>query len=229
MNTAPANQPGIREQHLLRKRDNPLFDAPYNRIGNEDLMRARLEDGMEKDDFMITLQTLVQRAVELEPNAPSETVLELKEQLDQCYQQACALPGDQQTVKQALQKLLAIIMRAMRAGAGNDAFAQQQLREEEIARQAHFALQELPLVAALTHAYSPIAEQELIPTLLSEPDDSLAATLVIFDENQLAAICHDATAYLQLRDPGRAWTDAWRRLGLIETHYRDIQPGSSAN
>lgn len=229
MTTLPNDRPGIREQHLLRKQNNPLFDAPHNRVSNEQLVRARLEDGMERDDFMIAFQALVQRAIDLEPNAPSETILAIKEQLDQFYQRSCGLPGDQEQIKQALKKLLGVIMNAVRAGAGNDVFAQQQLQEEEIARQAHFALQELPLVAALMHADSPIAAQELIPTLLSEADETLAAALVIFDETQLATICHDAAAYLQQRDPDKHWTDAWRRLALIEARYRDIQPQSSAN
>lgn len=227
MNHPGQHRPGIREQHLLRKQANPLFgDAP---VSKEDLARARLADGMEQDDFMVIFQTLVRQAVELEPNTPTETVLELKEQLDRCYQQACALPGDMQQVKQAIRKLQGVIMQAMQRGAGNDAFAQQQLQEEEIARQAHFELQELPLVAALTHADSPIAATELIPSLLSEADDSLQRSLVIFDETQLASICHEARAFLQQHDPDSEFEDAWRRLELIESHYRALQPGSVAS
>ena len=229
MSTVPVNRPGVRETHLLRKRDNPLFDESRRAVRNEDLAQARLEDGLELDRFMEQFRSLVQKAVDLEPNTPSETVLEIKEALDQGYQQACALPGDQGKIKDAIKALVATIMRAVRAGAGNDSFAQQQLVEEEIAREAHYALQELPLVSALTHPDSPVAEDELVPTLLSEADDSLATALGIFDENQVAAIYNDASAFLKRQDPEKTLTDAWRRLGLIEDYFRAMQPATPAN
>ncbi|MDT8388809.1 MAG: hypothetical protein RQ736_15005 [Thiogranum sp.] len=229
MNTVPTNRPGIREQHLLRKRDNPLFGEPHNQVSNEDLMTARLEDGVERDNFLTGIQSLIQQCIDLEPNTPSEDILQLKERLDQSYQQACALPGDQEQIKQALKRLVDVIMKAMQVGAGNDAFAQQQLQEEMIARQAHFELQELPLVAALTHADSPVGAQDLIPTLLSEPDDSLVPALIIFDDSQLAAISHQAEEFLQQRDPDKAWIDAWRKLALIQTAWRSRQPPSAIN
>jgi hypothetical protein len=229
MRKAIDTRPGVREAHLLRKRDNPLFSRAAREISNEELASARMEDGMEMDRFIQEFQALVQRAVALEPNTPSETILELKEELDRGYQQACALPGDQSAVKQAIRKLLGVIMRAVRSGIGNDAYAAQQLDEEDMARQAHFELQELPLVAALTHPESPVAADELIPSLLSEDDASLERCLILFDEQQLAEICHDAAQYLQRIDPDRQLGDAWRRLDLIRGHYGAGGADSPAN
>jgi len=120
-------------------------------------------------------------------------------------------------------------MRAVRGGIGNDAYAANQLEEETLAREAHFALQELPLVAALTHAESPVAADELIPSLLSEPDDSLSRSLVLFDEQQLATLCHEAGRWLEQVDPERAQTDAWRRLALLQAYYSQLKPQSDAN
>jgi hypothetical protein len=229
---ASIESPGIREQHLLRRRNNPLFAEDRRLISDEELVRARMDDGIEKDNFTVSFQTLVRRAVELQSNAPSETVLEIKEELDRCYQQACALPGDTGQIRQAIRRLVAVIMQAVSRGAGNDVLAQQQLREEEIARTAHFELQEIPLVAALTHTDSPIREDELIPSLLSEPEATLRPALQIFDDAQLAALLHDATAWLGERDPQRQLQDAWQRLETIETAFRDgtphSQPGRTA-
>jgi len=218
------HRPGIREQHLLRKMNNPLFGEPRNRIGKDDLAQARLEDGVEKDRFLAAFQALIQKAADLQPNTPSETILEIKEELDRSYQQACALPGDMTSVKQSITRLIDLIMHAIRAGTGNDVHAQQQLIEEDIARKAHYGIAGNPLVAALMHPNPPVAADELIPTLLSEAGDSLAATLTLFDEQQLAAICHDAGEFLARHDPQRRLTDAWIRLRLIEDHYRRLQP-----
>ncbi len=222
-------RPGVREAHLLRKKDNPLFPPASRDVSNEALAGARLDDGQDLDRFMQSFQTLVQRAVALPPNAPSETVLEIKEQLDHSYQMACALPGDQSHIKQAIGKLLVVIMNAVRAGIGEDAYAARQLEEEVLAREAHFALQELPLVAALTHADSPIAEDELVPSLLSEEDARLERTLALFDAEQLDLLCRDARQWLQRADPERELDDAWRRLALIQAHYQRVRIQSDVN
>ena len=227
MNRSLTGNPGIRERHLLRRKHNPLFDEKQSAVSNEDLARARLDDGLEMDRFMNDFQLLVQKAVDLKPNTPSETILEIKQELDRSYQQICALPGDQEHIKSAIKKLLVHIMQAIRAGAGNDAYVKQQLDDEETARKLHFELQELPLVAALTHPHSPIAEDELIPSLLSEPAETLMPSLQLFDENQIAAILSGAEALLKQRDPQRALADAWRGLELIETCYHDMQPDSA--
>ncbi len=222
MNRSLEGNSGIRERHLLRRKHNPLFNEKQSDISNEDLARARLDDGVEMDGFMNDFQLLVQKAVDLKPNTPSETILEIKQELDRSYQQACTLPGDQQQIKNGIKKLLAHIMQAIRAGAGDDAYARQQLDDEETARTLHFELQELPLVAALTHPHSPIAEDELIPSLLSEPAETLVQTLQLFDENQIVSILSGAEALLKQRDPQRALVDAWQGLKLIETCYHDI-------
>ena len=220
---------GIREQHLLRKKDNPLFEASERDVSNEVLATARMEDGVEMDAFMSEFQTLVQRAAALEANTPSETILEIKEQLDRSYQQCCALPGDQAAVKAAIRKLIETIMRAVESGIGNDAYAQRKLEEEVLARELHFKLQELPLVAALTAENSPIAEKELVPSLLSEPAETLALTLQLFDESQLAAIFNEASTFMENKDPERKLMDAWLRLQLIERTWQAMPAGTTAN
>ncbi len=229
MNPQSENRPGVRESHLLRKRNNPLFSDEARSVSNESLAAARMADGVEMDQFVQEFQTLVQRVVDLEPNTPSETILEIKEQLDHSYQRVCALPGDQSAIKKAIRQLIDVIMKAVRNGIGNDAYAERQLEEDMIARDAHFELQELPLAAALTHAESPISEEEFVPSLLSEDDDSLERCLLLFDENQLAAICNDSEVYLAKVDPDKKLVDGWRRLALIHNYYRRLLPESTAN
>jgi hypothetical protein len=229
MPKSATERPGVREQHLLRKRNNPLFREAAREVSNEALVTARLQDGLDMDRFMPEFQQLVHRTVALEPNSPSDTILEIKEQLDHAYQRACALPGDQSHIKEAVRKLVGVIMQAVRAGIGNDAYAARQLEEEQLARAAHYELQELSLVSALTHAESPVSHDELLPSLLSETDRNLQRCLILFDYNQLAALCSDGESYLRAIDPGRSLSDAWRRLELICASYRQLDPDSLAN
>ena len=208
-------KPGIREQHLLRKKDNPLFSENEDGISNDRIYKARLEDDVAAREFMENFRKLMQEAVDLKPNTPSDTILELKERLDQAYQHACALPGDTGEVKNAIRKLLDLMMKSVRDGAGADQTAQQKLLEEDAARKAHFELQEIGLVAALTHDQSPIAEDELIPSLLSETEEILQITLALFDPEQLALILKDAEMFLNNLDSEHYYTEAWSRLNVI--------------
>ncbi len=85
MRSEDNEKPGIREQHLLRRNGNPLFNTSRREVRSEDFASARLDDGQELDQFMDEFQLLVQRAVDLKPNAPTETVLEIKASLDKSY------------------------------------------------------------------------------------------------------------------------------------------------
>lgn len=229
MNRTLPIQSGIREQHLLRKRNNPLFPAEQQVVSARALEEARVQDALEKERFMRDFHALVQKAIDLDANVASETLLEIKEELDKSYQQSCALPGDLAEVKQAIKKLIAVIMQSIWQNVGSDEFARQQLRDEEIARDTHFELQKIPLVAALTHPQSPIEQDELIPTLLSEPGADLESALQLFDEQQTATIYNDATRFMQQRDPKRTLSEAWQRLSLIEEHFRTSHSHSTPN
>lgn len=228
MVTKPTRKAGIREQHLLRKQDNPLFDGKQP-VTPRQLAEARLADDLERDSFVENFTALVQRAANLNPSTPSETVLEIKEDLDRSYQQACALPGEQEKFKDAIRKLVKVIMDSVWRGVADDQYAQQQLRDEQFARDMHFQLQEVPLVSALTHPNSPITEDELIPSVLSEPVSDLAMALQVFDENQIEVLYLDAGAFLHHKDPEHKLADAWARLTFIGSYLRKLRPNAATN
>ena len=212
--------PGKHERHLLRKQGNQLFPASDQLMLSADLEQARLKDQMALKKFSQQFQDLVQRAVGLDTNAPSEVILTLKEELDRCYQVSYTLPGDVTAIRQAIQKLLDSIMRAVWAGIGNDDYARQQLEDEEAARKLHFQLQQNPLIADLTDADSPVSASELIPSLLSETPESLQQVMQLFDEQQIAEIANEAASFLDARDPDRNIVSAWECLALIQKQHK---------
>jgi hypothetical protein len=75
--------------------------------------------------------------------------------------------------------------------------AHSELDQEEMAREAHFALLDAPLVADLLNPASPIHPDELVPTLLSADKDELQLALQMFDEVQLLAILSQGAALLE--------------------------------
>ncbi len=214
--------PGRRERHLLRRRNNPLYPEAQRTLSTQALQEAQRLDHEEIVEFLQTFQGLMAEAAKLGGNIGSEVILGLKERLDQTYEQACGLGDDQTETKEAIARLIEVIMRAVIAGAGNDAVAQAELEQEQAARAMHFALLESPLVADLLHPESPIPPAELVPTLLSAGEEELELALELFDPEQLEQIARDASSLLV--GLGGGGGEAQRRLGQIE---RRLHPRTS--
>jgi hypothetical protein len=222
-------RPGAHERQLIRCADNPLFPAARRQVIQIEVNRAQRLDAEEAVAFQSNFRALVQRAIELPPQEDSEVILRLKEDLDRAYEQCCGLAGDPGEIKAGLRKLLEIVMRAVWRGAGDDAEAQLNLREEEAARATHFQLLEHPLIADLIRPDSPIAPDELVPTLLSESAPAVTAALELFDADQLTLMCQDGRARLETVPTGAPILEPARaRLHLMEGQLARLQASAQA-
>ena len=138
-------------------------------------------------------------------------------ELEKLYEQACGLPEDHEQEKQALSKLIGLIMKAVRQSAGNDPLAHRELEEEEQARAIHFRLLEQPLLADILHPESPIGVEELVPSLLSAGEQELQAVLEVFDSDQLGLLAAQGRELLAALDREGVATSIPRQgLALIE-------------
>jgi hypothetical protein len=182
------HKPGRRERHLRRRHENPLFALPPREVAPEDLLAAQKADHEEMEAFRDAFAGLVREAAELPPDVGSERVLALKESLERHFEQACGLPGDHSREKDAIRRLIDVIMRSIRRQAGSDPLARQELGDEEAAREIHFRLLEQPLAADILHPESPIGPDELAPALLHAAPAEIAAVCEIFDAGQLALV-----------------------------------------
>ncbi|MCG6896664.1 MAG: hypothetical protein LJE61_05855 [Thiocapsa sp.] len=209
-------KPGRRERHLRRRHENPLFHWPPQAVPPEALLAAQKADHEEMESFRERFRALVQRAVELPPDAGSEPVLELKAALERHYEQSFGLPESHAEERAAIRRLIGLIMQAVRRTAGADPLASRELAEEEEARQIHFRLLEQPLVADLLHPESPIGPEELAPAVLSASLDEVAAVLELFDTGECAELADQAVRLLEDRAAcGLDVTAARQRLTLI--------------
>ncbi|MDV3239869.1 MAG: hypothetical protein LOY58_13580 [Gammaproteobacteria bacterium] len=219
-----SRHPGAYERHLQRCAGNPLFGPKRRQVIQIEITQAQRRDSEDAALFLKDFRTLVQRAVDLKPQEDSEVVLKLKEDLDRAYEQCCGLPGERGDIKAALRKLIGVVMQAVWRGAENDPGAQANLREEEAARRLHFELLEEALVADLIRPDSPIAQDELAPTLLSESEAAVAAALTLFDADQLTLLCADAARAARGLPEDSPWVGrAQARLRQMETHLRTLQ------
>lgn len=195
----PSDHPGSFERHLYRKVDNPLFVNKVE-LNDDTLEAAQRQDHEVIVQFMAMFQETLEKTVALKGTEESDVVLALKDRLDKLYEQASAIGDDQTKIREAIIKLLQLIMASVRKGAGEDAHAHQELDQEEAARQAHFALLESSIVADLLNPESPIAENELVPVLLSAEKDELALVVQIFDEEQIQQVIKESAKLVDKLD-----------------------------
>ncbi|MCK5696995.1 MAG: hypothetical protein KAI02_02470 [Gammaproteobacteria bacterium] len=188
---------GARERHLQRQYQNPLFSEEHRVFDEQRLSGARYMDEQEEAKFIEIFHGLLNEVAELKPNEGSEIMLDLKSRLDQCYEQCSGLAGPRKNEKQAITQLINVMMSAIWKGAEGDTEAEQNLKEEEIARNTHFQLLAFPLVADLLRPRSPIAQDQLIATLLSESEEAVNAAFQLFDHEHQQLIVQQATQLLE--------------------------------
>jgi hypothetical protein len=212
------HQPGRRERHLRRRHENPLFAWPLHEVEPEALLAAQKADHEEMEAFHAAFRDLLERAVNLPGDADSNTVLGLKQDLERHYEQSFSLPEDHARERAALRKLIDLIMKAVLRSAGSDPLAQQELGDEQQAREIHFRLLEHPLVADLLHPESPIAPEELVPTLLSASSEELEAALELFDLPQVEEMAQGSAGLIErLEGEGLTLTIPRQRLAQLLT------------
>ena len=220
-----STSPGPYERHLKRRLLNPLFPKPEKELTQQDITEAQQKDEENLLNFMNYFQSVVKKTTELGMHSESDVVLEIKEQLDECYATSCAMPGDHDNLKEAVRRLITAIMAAIRKGAQDDPVALKKLDEEDVARELHNELHERKLIADLMLQDSPILENELTPTLLNEDADDLQAALQLFSAEQLDLIVKDAQALLEkLRKEGHEIPHAWERFQQIKQALNTLTP-----
>ncbi len=188
---------GIRERHLRRRYDNPLFSPARRRITQAELDDARLEDEREYQEFREQFHQLLHEAGEMAGSADTELVLGIKERIEQLYEQCAAFGGDHDKEKQGLLRLNEVIMGAVRRAAGDDPVAMEELEKEQTARQLHLQLLEYPIVADLLRDDTPIAAEDLVPTLLSEDPESVRVVMSLFEPEQQNQLQTEAERLVQ--------------------------------
>jgi hypothetical protein len=219
MSNGPVPIYGMYERHLRRKDGNPLFAVPAREYREEEYIEARKRDSHELNTFHADMQEVIQQAIDLPANAPSEIVLALRGKLDQLYTRCSGFGGSCTNHKQAIRKLIDIVMDAVWQAVANDPQARMELESEELARQKHFCLLEYPLVADLIRPDTPVVPNELVPTLLTADEDELEAVLWLFEAEQLREIHEHARVLLeQRREQGYALPEAWQQLECIAEH-----------
>jgi hypothetical protein len=217
-----SSAPGCWERHLQRKTNNPLFlncDTPTQNEVND----AQRQDETERMTFMQMFQTLLEETVALKPQEETEVILSLKQRTDALYEECACLGGDFQAQKEALKKLNALIMNAIQKEATDNDKLVEELDNEVLARQLHFALLEHPVIAHLLRPETPINEMDIIPTLLTENETAVQAAMGMFDREHQQLLCNKARILLEtVQQQGLNLPDAEIRLAIMEQSFNSM-------
>ena len=213
--------PGCRERHLRRKLGNPLFPAGERGKTTSELDTEQRRDDDELSAFLSRVKALVASVGRLSPDSAAADVIELKSRADAYYEQCLGLPGDQRRVKAALIKLITELTR-LNMRTARDTRALVELQHEQVRRLAHFTRLEFPITGDICREQSPVAEGELVPTLLSEPEDAIDAALGLFDTERIAVIRDEARTLIERRrKEGFDMSRAEGKLARIIRHLED--------
>jgi len=189
--------PGIRERQLKRRYNNPLFSEDRQQVSTADLKAGRQHDKEEVINFAESLQSLLQDVGQFSAREETDVILQTKERADRLYEQCIGLAGDHERERQGLLKLNDVIMGAIRAAAGQDPLALAELEKEQQAREIHLALLECKLVADILRPDAAIEENELLPTILSENEDSISMAMTLFSDEQQQMLREQASELKQ--------------------------------
>ena len=195
MNLFFSDRPGAHERHLRRKVNNPLFGAPD--VSQQDVLQARAADEAEHKTFMDSFYALARDAGALDASVDAELLIDLKNRLEQCYEQSCSIMGNMADIQQGLHRLIDSIMQSLLHASSSDEHAHQKLLEEQAARKIHFELLQHSLIADLLRPASPITSDDLVPTLLSAGEPALRAALGLFTAEQRLLLCEHGNRMLQ--------------------------------
>jgi hypothetical protein len=212
-----SKQPGPRERQLQRRLNNPLFTARIS-ISQQDVNAAQSRDHVAMQQFMEEFRELVQRAVTLDKNVESETILLLKAQLEQQYAVCSGLSGQPVAIQDAIRKLISAISSTLRSTSQDDPHALEKLQKDEEHTHLHLHLCDQLIVSDILNPDEVIGSEELIPTLLNESSEGLQAALALFPPERIGLMIEDAKILLgKIEAEGHSLPDAWQRLAQMES------------
>ena len=210
-----STHPGPRERQLQRKHNNVLFIASGS-VTQEQIQTAQRQDHSAMQAFMERFRAVVQRTVKLDKQVETDDLLKLKAELEQLYTMSTGLAGDQTAILDALKKLISAISKTLHSSSQNDAHFIEKLQEDEQHTTLHLHICKHVIVSDILNPDCIIDNHELLPTLLSEPEDALQATLMLFSPDQQQLMVNQGEHLLeQLEASGHNVPMARQRLAQM--------------
>ncbi len=202
--------PGAYERQFIRAQKHPQLFPKFD-CSTQQLRLDQQQDQQEAENFQQDLIQLIQIVVDLDNQTDSQILLNIKAELEQAYTLACSLSQDQTQNKQAIARLIEVIIQTIEQHRDpNDQLALKELEMEKQAREIHFNMIENPTIADLLREEPPFEQQSLLAVLLSENESSCMQCLSLFDDDQIINLIEQGLELRQQLHSKQLWQDQYQ-------------------
>ena len=202
--------PGAYERHFMRAQKHPQLFPQFD-CTSQQLLLDQQQDQQEAESFQQDLIQLIQKVVDLENQTDSQILLDIKAELEQAYTLACSLSRDQTQNKQAIARLIDVIIQTIEQYRDpNDQLALKELEMEKQAREIHFNMIENPTIADLLREEPPFEQESLLAVLLSEEEASFMQCLSLFDDDQIVNLIEQGIELRQDLHNKQLWQEQYQ-------------------
>jgi hypothetical protein len=153
---------------LQRRWNNPYFRAERRSVTPVELQNARNDDAKDYEEAKRNFMEIVDAVANLPAVTPFTTLNKLRQRIDDLMPALMGIGGPALDLTQKAEALRGLIIRDVRLAIGQDAAGLQRLELAERAHDERCRPFQTPFIAQLLREDSPIPNDEVVASLLSE-------------------------------------------------------------
>ena len=192
-----STNPGAFERHLIRRYNNPLFAPERREITHAEIDEAKAQDARDIQRLDENWNRLIAEIRALPEKITSSTVDDLRERIDELIQIGLGIGGHAHGITSKAKELRQMLIQTWAKGLEGHPDAKLALEKSERFNQEYGARFENPFVAELSRENSPIPEEEIIASLLTEKPETIAIVLSFSEPDPRQSIRQSAIALLR--------------------------------
>jgi len=210
--------PGCYERHLQRKYRNPLFPLDEREVTADMIHQAQLQDVEDGEHLQQEFTRILERINKLPGRISWNRMNKLREEIEEITTMSLAVWGVKgKKIYSQLQKLRRSLIAAGREGLSDNPEGLKRLREAERYYNKGKKGFENTFVAQMQRPNSPILSAEVLPSLLSEPPETIKLIYPLFgrkleEQIKLGAI----QAVKQAMHDGMPEQEGYEKLAALE-------------
>jgi hypothetical protein len=184
------DKPGCFEGHLQRRYNNLLFPEERRSVTIAELQRAQTKDDYDLKDLQEKFVVFLKDFSIIRSGTTFEQLSSFRERIDSLLERACQVGGNIDAVMERLDTLRTALTddlyQALADNSIKDTYGA--LQKAEQFNRHGVKIFRNPFVAQLLRKDTPIEPKDIVPSLLSEPIETVLIALEALDEDARAAL-----------------------------------------
>lgn len=192
-----SSNPGAYETHLMRRRNNPYFPESRRSVSHEDIEDAKKKD---KDDYILCQQRLEHLGQEIKAppqNATSGDLMALRKRIDDLIFFSMGIGGHATDIASKADQLREAVISDLRSAFAGDEETLSNIEKADTYHKDNVRKCYIPVIAQMRRENSPILEEEIIATVLSEDPSLIAIFMNSLPEDSRALVEIEGLKMLQ--------------------------------